>query len=276
MDQRQVQSYNGRSFFLNPASHQRIASDLAGRGTLSGRPEGAYAQSMVGRDIAGFDVYRSAYLSAITGGATPAGATVGVTVSLKPVGTVLVGGVPNNVDYRTGDITLDTGDGALFSVGDRIKFTGVNAVGLLDKTNTGVEMTFSIVAIAGDVISVYPRPIALTDAALTAEEKAYANIATQITATTPVVRLNTDTSAIANVFWANDSIEIVQGSAPLGFLGQMDGMEVMESTLRSGTKLYMAYQGSIDDFTLKCRLFTWYGLCNKRPDANGVGILASA
>ena len=274
MDERQVASMTGRSFFLNPRDHQAIASDLANRGTLSGRPEGAYARSMVGRDVAGFDVYRSSYLPTLAGGATPAGATVGTTVSLKPEGLTTVGGVNVNVDYRVGEIELALGDGADFSVGDRISFTGVKALGLLDKTNTGQDMTFTIVGIDTDTISVYPKPIALTDAALTDAEKAYANIATQITAGTAVVRLNTDTLAQTNVFWANDSVEIIGGSAPLSYLGQLDGMEVMESTLTSGTKLYMAYQGSIDDFSLKCRLFTWYGLCNKRPDANGIAILA--
>jgi len=272
MDERQVAAMTGRSFFLNPRTHQRIASDLASRGTLSGRPEGAYAKSMVGADIAGFDVYRSAYLPTLAGGAAPV-ATVLTTVSQKPEGLTTVGGVNVNVDYRLGTVVLAAGKGALYSVGDRISFAGVKSLGMLDKTNTGQDMTFTIMSISTDTIGVYPKPIALNDAALSVDEKAYANIATQITAGTTVTRLNIDTLAQTNAFWANDSIEIIGGSAPLDYLGQLDGMEIMESTLASGTKLFMAYQGSIDDFSLKCRMFTWYGLCNKRPDANGIAIL---
>lgn len=272
MAERQVATMSDRSFFLNPRTHQQIARDLANRETMTGRPDGAYGRSYVG-EIAGFDTFRSAFLPTLAGGASPVGVTVADTVSLAPQGTILVGGVPNNVDYRLGVISLSDASG--YSVGDRISFTGINSVGLLDKTDTGQEMTFTIVDIDGDDVSVYPRPIALTDPALSAEERACANIATQITLGTAVTRLNTDALAQTNVFWANDSIEIIGGDAPISFLGQMDGMEVMEATTAGGTKLYMAYQGKIEDFTLKCRLFTWYGLCNKRPDANGIAILGS-
>ena len=143
-----------------------------------------------------------------------------------------------------------------------------------DKTNTGELMTFTVVEKGAGTIKVYPRPIAVDDAALSASQKAYANINTQIAAGAAVTKLNSDVSARTNVFWANDSVEIVDGDIPFELLGQLDGMEVMSSRLSSGTKLYIAYQGRIEDLTLRCRLFTWNDVVNIDPSRNGVAVLA--
>ena len=43
----------------------------------------------------------------------------------------------------------------------------------------------------------------------------------------------------------------------------------------NGQKMYLAYDGDIDTLTFKCRLFTWWGLVNRNPMANGVGIRGS-
>lgn len=274
MSERQLRTDAGTSFFLNDRVAQRISSDLANRTAMGAMSEEAYKKGMIARQTAGFDVYESSFLPVITGAASPT-AAVATTVSQAPVTSQTLGGIVLPVDYRLSDsITLGTGDGAEFSVGDRISFAGVNSVGLADKTDTGQEMTFVIREITGDTIKVYPRPIAVTDASLSDAQAAYANIATQITSGTAVTRINIDASASANIFWVNDSIEIVDGDAPLEFLGQKDGMDVMSSTIAGGTKLYMMYQGSINNATLKCRLFTWYDVVNVDPQRNGVAILA--
>lgn len=275
MSERQLAMDAGTSFFVSDRVAQRISSDLANRTAMGKLPEETYKKGMIAAQTAGFDVYESSYLAAITGGATPADATVDTTVSQAPVANQTAAGIILPVDYRISDAIAFTGANAGdFVAGDRIKFTGVNAVGLADKTDTGQEMTFVIVGKNGSSYQLYPRPIALDDAALSDAELAYANIATQITAGTAVVRLNVDASASANAFWVNDSIEIVDGDAPLEYLGQKDGMQVLTTSLSSGTKLYMAYQGSINDLSLKCRLFTWYDVVNKDPSRNGIAVLA--
>ncbi|MCP4345339.1 MAG: hypothetical protein GY795_07415, partial [Desulfobacterales bacterium] len=199
---------------------------------------------------------------------TFAGSTTTADVSQGPVANrTEAGGLILPVDYRISD-AIPLASVANLNVGDSVGFTGINALGEHDKTDTGQQMTFKVVAISGNNIQVYPKPIAADDAALTAAEKAYANIDTKILSGTAIVALNT-AAGRANQFWTKDSIEIINGDAPLEYLGQLDGMEVISETLASGTKVYMAYQGSINDFTLKCRLFTWYGLTNKNPSANG-------
>lgn len=277
LTERQASGSMGTSFFLNPRDNNRIAADLAERGTLSGRPEGAYASAMVGRDVAGFDVYKTNFQSTLAGGESPAGITVTTAISDKPVGQT--GNV--NQDYReSSDITLS--DSSALNVGDIITFgtgdTEVHSVGLLDKTLTGEAMTFRIVekAEAGNTIKVYPRPIALNDKALNAEEVAYANIENPIAAAVTVQRLNTDAATITNTFWANDSVELISGDVPFEMFSELDGFKVVSETLDSGVKLYMAYQGDIGTMNLNVRLFTWYGVTNRDPSRNGVGILATA
>lgn len=272
--ERQAYLGEGQSFFVNDRTAQRISSDLAGRQTLDGIPKDAYTKGLMARNTAGFDVYEASYLPTLTGTADPGGITVTSTVSQAPVANrTEAGGLVLPVDYRISDNIALTGTLTNLVVGDYITFSGVNSVGLQDKTNTGQLMTFKIVAKSGQNIQVYPRPIFGGDGALTAAQQAYGNISAAIAAGATVTKLNIDTSAKTNMFWANDSVEIVDGDVPLELLGQLDGMEVMTSTLTSGTKLYMAYQGQIGDLTLRCRLFTWNNVVNKDPSRNGVAIL---
>jgi hypothetical protein len=271
--ERQAYVGMGQSFFVNDRDAQRVSADLAGRQTLTKIAEDAYTKGLMFKNTAGFDIYESSYLGSLAGGAL-AGVTVTSTVSQAPIANFVSAGITLPVDYRISDNIALTGTITGLVVGDRISFSGVNAVGLQDKTNTGTLMTFTVVEKSGASIKVYPRPIAVNDPALTPSQAAYANINTQIAAGATVTKLNSDAIARNNVFWANDSVEIVDGDIPFELLGQLDGMEVMSSTLSSGTKLYIAYQGRIDDLTLRCRLFTWNDVVNIDPSRNGVAILA--
>ena len=99
---------------------------------------------------------------------------------------------------------------------------------------------------------------------------ACANVDVPMADTNVVARLNI-TSAKANIFWCKDSIEITSGDAPLELLNEYDGMKVVSSTLKSGQNMYMAYDGNLADLTFRFRVFTWYGVTNANPSANGVG-----
>ena len=183
-------------------------------------------------------------------------------------------GVVTNIDYRT--FSFDVVSGAGYAVGDVVKFsnagTDVESLALSDKSATGQPMTFKIVGVATNTLTIYPKPIALDDAALSTLEKAYANINTQITSGATVVKLNTWAgSKKANQFWCKDSIEVTGGDAPVELLSSFGGMRVISDTMSNGQRMYMAYDGNIDTLTFKCRLFTWYGITNKNPSANGNG-----
>ncbi len=262
-----------RYVVLNDRDTLTYASDLAARQTLQGRPESTWATGQIGQNVAEFDVYTGSFLPNITGGADPA-TTLTADIEGAPTGGSVNAstGVVTNVDYREGTATVTSS--ASYSVGDYFSIetggTPVNAIGLSDKTNTNQPMTFVITAIPdGTTIEFFPKTIAQGDGALSTLELAYANVDRQPVSTDTINRLNTDASKKANIFWCKKSIEVLGGDAPLELLSQFGGMKVISSTMSNGQKMYMAYDGNLKTLQFTCRLFTWYGITNANPSANG-------
>ena len=265
-----------RCFVLNDRDTLTYSADLAARQTLQGRPESTWATGQIGQNVAEFDVYTGSYLPNLVGGADPA-TTVTADQSFKPEGgsADAATGIVTNVDYRSA--TIPVAASASYNVGDKIQIanggTAIESIGLADKNATNQAMTFTVVAKpSGTSLTIYPKPIALDDPALSVLEKAYANVNTRILNTATVNRLNIDASAKTNLFWAKDSIEVVGGSIPAELFSQFAGNKVVTSRLKSGLDMYMVYDGSIDDMSFRFRLFTWYGLTNCNPSANGVAV----
>ena len=265
-----------RCFVLNDRDTLTYASDLAARQTLQGRPETTWKTGQIGQNVAEFDLYTGSYLPNLVGGADPA-TTVTADQSFAPQGGTVdaTTGIVTNFDYRSA--TIPVAASAAYNVGDKISIanggTTVKSIGLADKNETNQAMTFTVVAKpSGTSLTIYPKPIALDDPGLSVLEKAYANINTQILNTATVNRLNIDASAKTNLFWAKDSIEVVGGSIPANLFSQFSGNKVVTSRLKSGLDMYMVYDGDIDDMTFRFRLFTWYGLTNCNPSANGVAV----
>jgi len=273
MNERQNISDDQRYMILNDRDTLRYGQDLAGRQTLQGRPEETWKTGQIGRNVAEFDVYTGSFLPTLTGGVS--NTTITADVSEKPEGGSVspTGAIVTNVDYRLG--TLPVADSSAFNEGDRVTISNggvpVQSIGLADKTLTGQAMTFVVVGKPdATTLNVFPKPIALDDGALTVLEKAYANIDTQILDTATVDRINIGASEKVNAFWNKDSIEVTGGDAPITLLNEFGGQKVISETMKNGQKMYMAYDGNIDNMTFKCRLFTWYGLTNRNPSANGV------
>jgi len=269
MNERQTVAGN-RCFVLNDRDTRKFGSDLAARQTLQGRPNETWATGQIGQNVAEFDVYTGSYLGVLAGGASPDTTTTS-TLSFKPEGQANVGGVDLNVDYRLASIPVASSTG--YAVGDKVTIGEVKSIGLADKSATGQLMTFTIVNIPnGTTLDVYPKPIALNDGSLAVEEVAYANVDTQIQSGDTVTRLNIDDSAQANIFWDKDSIEVIGGDAPIQLLSEFGGMKVIQSSMKNGQTMYMAHDGDINTLNFKCRLFTWWGLNNRNPSANGVAV----
>lgn len=262
----------GRHFLLNDRSTLTFGQDLAARQTLQGRPESdAWSKGQIGANVAEFDVHTGSFLPTLLGGASP-DTTVTGDQSFAPEGGNVdaVTGVCTNVDYRSAVIPVAAS--ASYNVGDKITM-GVNAIGLDDKTDTEQLMTFTIVAKpSGTSITVYPKPIALDDPGLSVLEKAYANVDTQITNTTTVVRLNTATSSKVNLFWDKDAIEVLGGNIPANLFKEFDGMKVVSETMSNGQQMYMVYDGDIAKLTFRYRLFTWFGITVANPSQVGTAL----
>lgn len=266
-----------RCFLLNDRDTLTFATDLSGRQTLQGRPENdAWSRGQIGANVAEFDVYTASFLPNLAGGADPATTVTGNQSFVPEGGTVNTStGVVTNVDYRSA--TIPVAASAAYNVGDKVTFanggTTVKALGIDDKTNTGVAMTFTIVAKPDATsITVYPKPIALDDPALSASEAAYANIDTRILNLATVNRVNTDATNKTNLFWDKDAIEVIGGTIPAQLFKEFDGMKVINSTMKNGQTMYMVHDGNIETMNFRYRLFTWYGVTVRDPSRVGVAV----
>ena len=280
MNERQLVK-DTRCFLLNDRDTLTFGSDLAARQTLQGRPESTWNSGQIGQNVAEFDVYTGSFLPNIAGGASPNTTVTGNQSFAPSAGTVTAAtGVVTNIDYRTADIAVAAS--ASYNVGDKVRFqnpgaVSVDAVGLDDKTDTGQPMTFTIVAKPdGTTISVYPKPIAADDSALSDLEKAYANINTTILNAALVIRLNTDTSVKTNLFWDRNAVEVIGGSIPANLFKEFAGKKVINATMKNGQKMYMVYDGDIKTMKFTFRLFTWNGITIRNPSAVGVAVRGTA
>lgn len=275
MNERQLVN-DGRSFLLNDRDNLLFGSDLAARQTLQGRPEKVWSTGQIGQNIAEFDVFSGSFLPNLVGGADPA-TTVTGNQSFKPEGGTVVSatGVVTNVDYRIANIVVADSSG--YNIGDKINIknggVAVTALGKGDKTDSGQAMTFTVVGKPDAThMQVYPKPIALDDAALTSLEAAYANIDTQILNAATVNRVNIDATNKTNLFWNKGAVEVIGGSIPAELFGQYDGMKVITDTMSNGQKLYLIYDGDIATMNFRYRIFTWYGITVCDPSNCGVAV----
>tara|TARA_R110000803_G_scaffold166755_2_gene230021 strand:- start:3662 stop:4960 length:1299 start_codon:yes stop_codon:yes gene_type:complete len=274
MNERQMPS-GERCFLLNDRSNQAFASELAGRATLQGRPADTWNTGQIGANVAEFDVYTGSFIPTLDGGASP-NTTVTGNHSFAPEGGAVnaTSGNVSNVDYRVADLTVASS--ALYTVGDKVAIINdqggfIDALGRDDKTNTGQPMTFTVAAIPdGTTLTLYPKPIAADDAALSTEELAYANVDTTIDNAAIVVRRNTQTSIRPNLFWDKGAVEVMGGSVPAQLFQEFGGKRVITERMSNGLTLYMLYDGAIADMTLSFRMFTWYGITVKAPQNVGV------
>lgn len=276
MNERQLAADN-RCFLLNDRDNLIFGSDLAGRQTLQGRPEQVWKTGQIGQNIAGFDVYTGSFLPNLRGSGTPVVTGVTGDQSFKPEGGSVSGtGVVGNVDYRIAAIPVT--DSSSFQIGDKIDFDlssdPVRAIGLADKTDTNIGMTFSVVGIPdGTTLQVYPKPIANDDPALSVVEKAYSNVNTQILDTYSVRLKNIFSgNKKVNLFWDKSAVEVLGGTVPAHLFQQFAGFKVLSHTMKNGQTMYMIYDGDIATMTFRYRIFTWYGITVSNPSACGIAI----
>lgn len=265
-----------RVFILNDRDNLKFGNDLAGRQTLQGRPEMTWQTGQIGQNVAEFDVYTGSFLPNIVGGADPA-TTVTANQSFAPTAGAVntTTGAVTNVDYRTATIPVTAS--AAYNVGDKITFANggntVKAVGLADKSDTGVAMTFTVIdKPTGTSITIYPKPIANDDPGLTALQKAYSNVNTRILNAATVNRVNIDATKKTNIFFDKDAVEVLGGNIPAQLFKEFDGLKVINSTMKNGQKMYMIYDGRLDDVSLRFRIFTWWGVTIKDPSRCGVAV----
>ncbi|EPF6610196.1 P22 phage major capsid protein family protein [Klebsiella aerogenes] len=261
----------GISYFLNPSDYRKAGRDLTA-GDIFGRvPEDAYHNGTIQRQVAGFDdVMRSPKLPTVVG-STVTGVTVTGAQKFKPQAfTTDTDGNNENVDNRVATVVVSSTTG--LKRGDKISFAGVKYLSQMAKNVLTDDATFSITrVIDGTHIEITPKPVALDDTTLTAEEKAYANVNTSLAASAPVTLLNVATTT-ANIGWADDSIRLL--SQPIPVTHELfAGMKTQTFSIPGvGINGIFATQGDINTLTGLCRIAVWYSACAVRPEAIVVGL----
>lgn len=271
MSIRDVPLTDPRTIILNPTDYNGLSGTLAGgtQKVQTGVGLTAWERSQIPM-IATFDSFKANFMPALS--ATPATGTFQLNGAQSYTPSA-VDGNGNNVDNRYHTIAVDTGTGAP-SIGDKFTIANLNCVGLINKEDTGVLQTFTIVG--GTAEGTTPTttawtispPIIPADGA-TQAEKEYANVVTEATDNAVITFLN-DTDAPVNVFFQDESVEIIHGSLATADLGDGAGMAVMRESTDSGVEIVFAKQSAIDDLSTKYRLTMWANANVLIPDMCGI------
>jgi len=253
---RGIQS-SDRKLFLNPFDYKDIAKDLGNRAYLGDRSKDAYERSKV-PDIASFATFRTDTVANLAAIGTVSGTTVNANTSHTV--TSMTGDVPT--DNRVGALVVAGANIANIKNGDAFTIAGVNAVHMIDKSDTGQLQTFRVISGAGTANLVVSPKIVITGP--------YQNCTAQAAAGAAITFLNTVSKPV-NAFWSQGAVCLDFGR--LAFPSNA-GAQVMTATTKNGVPLVMVAQ--IDAMTgiLKVRHTTLYAATVRDPAKCGI-ILAN-
>lgn len=262
-----VQQFD-RYLALSTRDYNGMASNLAARQTMQGKPVTAYERAYVG-NVAGFETYKLDYANRLT-------ARAGVTVTVnganqyytpKAISTAGTGETAN-VDNRYQNLTIAVASGTV-KVGDCFTIAGVNSVHAITKQDAGQPKTFRITAIvsgAGGSGVVQVSPPIISAGGSTDAELQYKNVTATPANGAAITFLNT-ADAYVNPFWQKDALEILPGRYAVP---SDAGAAVMRATTDQGFELVMQKQYDINTMKTKYRLDTLFGVVNKQPEMSGI------
>lgn len=267
MNEQGVPNYD-RYLALSTRDYNGMASNLASRQTMQGKPTTAYERAYVGT-VASFDTYKLDYAINLTAAAGGAGITMS---TLDAAGnyytpratTVATTGERSNVDNRYQTITVSTT--ANVAAGDCFTVAALNAVHHITKGDTGQLKTFRVISVdSGTTMTISPPMI--TAQGGTDAELQYKNcVINTKAANSALVFLNTVTHAI-NPFWQKDAMELLPGRYAVPADA---GTAVMRASTDQGIELVMQKWYDINTMNIKYRLDTLFGVVNKQPEMSGI------
>lgn len=267
MNEQGVQMFD-RYSALSTRDYNGMASNLAGRGTMQGKPVTAYEKAFVG-NVANFDTYKMDYtprqLAATATGVVFNGANQFYT----PKATSTAGtGEVGNVDNRYQTVSLTVGASTV-KAGDCFTIAGVNAVHHITKQDTGQLKTFRVINIitgAGGTGTMQISPPLISGQGATVAELTYQNVTATPANGAAVTFLNT-AAGYLNPFWQKDAIELL----PSSYAVPTDaGVAVMRASTDQGIEVVMQKWYDIKTMLTLFRLDTRFGVCNKQPEMSGV------
>ena len=256
---------DARYLALSTRDYNGMASNLAARQTLTGKPLTAYEKAFVG-EVASFDTYKLDYANRI--GANAATVTIdtdGANIDYVPAATSTSVGGQINVDNRYQTVTVSTTTGV--TAGDAFTIAGINAVHHITKQDTGQPKTFRVISVDSATTMTISPPIISASSTPTDAEAQYQNcVANSVSNTAAITFLNVAAASV-NCFWHRDAIELLPGrySVP----GDA-GAAVMRAATDQGIELVMTKQYDINTMKTKYRLDTLFGVAMVNPEMAGI------
>ena len=250
-----------RKLFLNAFDHKEIAKDLGNRAYLGDVNMTAYERAKV-PDIAGFQSFRmdQAYNLAT------AGTVTGLTISGATSHTVTAMTSSTPTDNRQMAVTIAGANAANTKNGDVFTLansgTAINAVHMIDKSDTGQAQTFRIVSGGGTTSLVISPPIISAGP--------YQNVTASAANGATLAFVNNATKPI-NPFFAKGSVCLDYGR--LEFPTDQ-GAKVMTATTKNGVPLIMSYAFNHLTGKTTVRATTFFAATVRDPEKVGF-ILAS-
>lgn len=264
--------YDGRYMALSTRDYNGMASNLAGRQTMEGKPNKAYETGYVGR-VASFDTYKLDYarrIPAAAGGGSitistlDGGGNIYTPVATSTASTGEVGNVDNRFQLVTVSSTTNV------AAGDAFTIATLDAVHHITKQDTGQLKTFRVISVQSSTTMVISPPIITNQVANDASAE-YQNCTIGTKASnSAIVFLNT-VSASANPFWQKDAIEILPGNYAVPTDA---GTAVMRGTTDNGIELVMQKWYDINTMKIKYRVDTLFGVVNKQPEMSGIALFS--
>ena len=234
-----------KSLFMNPFDHLAISGNLAGRAYMGDLNKAAYERSQV-PDIAGFRTFRTDNVSNLAAIGTVTGTTVSGATSHTI--TAMTGDVPT--DNRFGALTVAGANIANIKNGDTFTLansgTPINAVHMIDKSDTGQAQTFRVISGGGTANLVTSPKIVASGP--------YQNVTAGAANGATLTFQNTVTRAV-NAFWAKGAVTLDYGrlNFPSG-----TGAQVMTANTKQGVPIVMVAQINAQTGKLFVRATTLY------------------
>lgn len=257
-----------RVLALSTRDYNGMASNLAGRANMQGKPTNAYERAYVG-PVCSFETFKLDYANRLAAAAGGGGITMSTldaganyyTPVAKRTGTA---GEKSNVDNRFQTITVSSTTSV--AAGDCFTVAALNAVHLITKGDTGQLKTFRVVSVDSATTMTITPPM-VTGQGGTDAELQYKNCVINTKASnSALVFLNTAAAAM-NPFWHKDAIELIPSRYAVP---PESGMAVMRAATDQGFELLMSKQTSIDNLKTKYRVDARWGAVNKNTEMSGI------
>ena len=265
MNEQGVTMYD-RYMALSSRDYNNMASNLAARQTMTGKPTAAYEKAYVGV-VSSFETYKLDYANQL-GAAGGSGLTMDTQASATnyytPVATTVAAtGERSNVDNRYQTITISATTNV--AAGDCFTIAGVNAAHHITKGDTGQLKTFRVISVDSATTMTVSPPL-ISNQGNTDAEAQYQNVLVTPSATAAITFLNT-VAASVNPFWQKDALELLPGRYAVP---SDAGTAVLRATTDQGIECVWQKFYDINTMKTKYRIDILFGVVNKQPEMSGI------